>query len=251
MGVPSSQTIATWVKETLPSNWISLYEISVSSVRRHWTTISDTQLSELLEQNLPYIADHLRSEISECVIDGTPHPFEIDNEPVPYIRSLGDEYRPILLQLRRVNPTKFEEICAEVLKKLGADAKATQPTNDGGVDFQGTNLKIVPSEFGLPTACKAAVIGQAKRYQEGNSICETDLRAFVGAATLRRHELQIKGMIGPLTPVIFAFWTTSDFNRNAKQYARTLGIWYMDGRTLSNYVIDLDLMEYVNETARL
>jgi len=58
---------------------------------------------------------------------------------------------------------------------------------------------------------QTAVIGQAKRYKAGNTISETQLREFVGAATLERHKLLKDGIIGPLSPVVFAFWTTIGF----------------------------------------
>jgi hypothetical protein len=51
--------------------------------------------------------------------------------------------------------------------------------------------------------------------------------------------------LGPLTPVVFAFWTTSDFDPNAKRFARDVGLWYMDGLTLASYVSGLGLENYL------
>jgi restriction endonuclease Mrr len=132
-----------------------------------------------------------------------------------------------------------------VLEKLGAQSQVTKQTNDGGVDFIGVDLKLVPKKFNVPAACRAAVIGQAKRYKDGNAINEVRLRGFVGAALLRRHVLHQEGNIGPLTPVLCAFWTTSYFDFNAKKYARAAGLWYMDGRTLADYVHGLSLRGFV------
>jgi hypothetical protein len=50
----------------------------------------------------------------------------------------------------------------------------------------------------------------------------------------------------PLMPTLFAFWTTSDLDPNAKKYARSVGLWYMDGPTLSAYAQELGLEEYIN-----
>ena len=57
--------------------------------------------------------------------------------------------------------------------------------------------------------------------------------------------MQLGGQIGPLAPVPFAFWTTSDFDPNAKKFAHATGVWYMDGDTLANYVKYLSLGTHV------
>lgn len=62
------------------------------------------------------------------------------------------------------------------------------------------------------------------------------LREFVGASTLKRHLLRLEKRLSALTPVLLAFWTTSDFDPNARLYARNTGIWLMDGETISTYV---------------
>ncbi len=130
-----------------------------------------------------------------------------------------------------------------ILAALGATSQTTNKSKDGGIDFYGINLKVVPTALSVPAASKTAVIGQAKRYKEGNVISETQVREFVGAATLARHKLLKDNKIGPLSPVIFAFWTTSDFDQNAKLFARELGLWYKDGVTLARYVTELGLKE--------
>jgi hypothetical protein len=48
-----------------------------------------------------------------------------------------------------------------------------------------------------------------------------------------------------LTPVIFAYWTTSGFEQSAKAYARSIGLWHMDGQTLAAYVGSLGLVDAV------
>jgi restriction endonuclease Mrr len=193
------------------------------------------------EAHLEHVSNYLRTELAECAVDGVEPYFEIDNEQPPYIRGLSFPDSDIAEKIRKIDPREFEKVCAAVLERLGAQSYVTQATNDGGVDFVGTNLKIVPEGFNVPAACKAAVIGQAKRYKEGNAINEVRLREFVGASALRRHLLQRDGAIGPLTPVLCAFWTTSSFDPNAKTYARAIGLWYMDGRTLAKYVAGLGL----------
>lgn len=242
MGIPSSQVCAAWIKaELTETDWVPLNDICVRAVRLRIQTWTDSQVYEYVEQNLPHVAEHLRDEVAEWGVDGKVPTFEIDNEQSPYVRLCPSAARPLLTKLRMIDPYALEGVCADVLRKLGADAQATQQTNDGGIDFEAVGLKIVQGSLGMPNACKAAVVGQAKRYREANPIRECQLREFVGAATLRRHELQRNAVIGPLTPVLFAFWTTSDFDPNAKRFARASGLWYMDGDTLANYIDNLGL----------
>jgi restriction endonuclease Mrr len=246
LGIPSSQTVAAWVKAELNSvEWVSLFDICFQSVSRRWTGKSQEEILELIESSLPYIAEHLRDDSSNAILDGSAPRFQIDDEQSPYIKSLAVTTSEIYRKLQRIDPFKAEELCAEILKKFGASAYSTKKTGDGGVDFIGLNLNIVPEAFIVPVGCKAAIIGQTKRYKENNIINEKAIREFVGAALLQKHILQKDGKAGPLTPFIFAFWTTSEFEPNAKIYARNVGLWFMDGHTLATYVHNLGMREQV------
>ena len=243
MGIPSSQVCAAWVKQDLASaEWGRLSDACYRAIRARVPTWTDAAVHEYVETNLFYVAEHLRDEASEWRIDGKAPQFEIDQEQSPYIRASPSEARPLLRHLRNIDPFRFETLCALILNKLGADGKATQKTADGGVDFEAFGLQIVRGTLGVPSACNAAVIGQAKRYKE-NPVRETEVREFIGAALLRRHELQTQQKLTPLAPVLLAYWTTSDFDQNAKRFARAMGLWYMDGDTLSNYVYQLGLAD--------
>ena len=108
-----------------------------------------------------------------------------------------------------------------------------------------SNLNITPAGYETPAVCRVTVIGQTKRYKESNVINEKQLREFVGAGVWKRHKLRLDSGITPLAPTILAFWTTSNFEPNAKRYAREIGIWYMDGQTLASYITKLGLGDYV------
>jgi restriction endonuclease Mrr len=158
----------------------------------------------------------------------------------------------VLEKLTRIDPYEFEAVCAKILECLGAKSNTTQRTNDGGVDFVGVDLRIAPGVLALPQACRTAVIGQAKRYKPGRLIKETTFREFVGASALHKHKMVVDEQLWPLTPVIYAFWTTSDFEPTAREYGRRMGLWYMDGPTLAAYIQELNLTDTVlampNET---
>jgi len=241
MGVPSSQVCSVWVQEELTNvKWILLRDVLFAALKRKLINKSEEYLWDLVEGNLGPVAEHLRDSVADRVVDGGTPQFDIDNDPSPYIRLAENVPSALASKLRRIDPYDFEKVCADVLSALGATSKVTQRSNDGGIDFIGVNLKFV-STGSVPLASTIVVIGQAKRYKEGNAISETQLREFVGAATLRRHQMLKDGNIRPLSPMLLAFWTTSEFDRNARLFARELGLWYMDGITLAAYVSQLGL----------
>lgn len=249
MAVPSTQIIAVWVKDALTlDKWVPLSEISLHVLRINWGR-SELEISGLLEDKLSYIAEHLRDDLAECTVDGRVEEFEIDDENPPYIRRTFARNRDLLDKLRRIDPYVFEEVCARILTALGAQSFSTQRTNDGGIDFVATQLKVVSSQLPMPRSCHGIVIGQAKRFKEGAAISETRLREFIGAAVLERYALGLRSSLGPLTPTLFAFWTTSDLDRNARIFARSCGLWYMDGVTLSAYAEELGLRDYIMSLA--
>jgi len=245
MSAPSTQILSVWIKDGLNNlDYILLEQVAFKVLRERLPKYSENDIWEIIEEKLDYIADTLRTDAAECRADGVPLRFEIDDEQSPYIKAFPAD-NALLAKLRRINPLVVEDLCAQILAKLGATANATKPTGDGGVDFIASNLDIMPSGFGIPAGCRATVIGQTKRYKESNIINEKALREFVGSGVWKRHRLRLDSGISPLAPVILAFWTTSNFEPNAKRYAREMGIWYMDGHTLASYVAKLGLSDFV------
>jgi hypothetical protein len=246
MSIPSSQIISLWMQEELSADsWVPIRTLAIDTLRKRWGK-PELALEELIDDKLAFIGEHLRDDLAERLIDGKVADFEIDNEQPPYLRRLLPRQPSLLEKMRKINPFAFEMVCSRVLEALGGEAEVTQKTNDGGIDFTATKLKIIHSSLPLPHSCHAVVIGQAKRYKEGSAISETRLREFVGASILKRHRMAAEAMIPPLMPTLFAFWTTSDLDPNAKKYARSVGLWYMDGPTLSAYARELGLEEYIN-----
>ncbi len=245
MSVPSTQIIALWVQEELTdTGWCPLRSIAIAALRRRWTR-PEQVIEEFVDDHLDYVAEVLRNELADRVIDGKIADIEVDEETPPYIRRIFPRRPTTLDKLRRIDPFEFEHVCARILQMLGADATTTQRTADGGIDFTATKLKIVHGKLPMPASCHGVVIGQAKRYKEGSAISETKLREFVGASVLKRHRMSAESAIAPLMPTLYAFWTTSDLEPNAKKYARSVGLWYMDGVTLSAYTEELGLTAYI------
>jgi hypothetical protein len=245
MGVPSTQIIAVWIKDGLINpDFLLLEDVAFAVLRDRLPRYSEDDIWEIVEEKLCHIADCLRNDAAESRADGVPLRFEIDDEQSPYIKAFPAD-NALLAKLRRINPFVVEDLCAQILGKLGATAHVTEQTGDGGVDFIASNLDILPAGYGVPAVCRATVIGQTKRYKETNVITEKALREFVGSGVWKRHKLRLDSGISPLAPVILAFWTTSNFEPNAKKYAREMGIWYMDGHTLASYIAKLGLSDFV------
>lgn len=228
----------------MDKGWVLLRTVAINAVRNRWAKpVQDVE--DFIDERLQYIAEQLRNDLSERTLDGKIKDFEVDDEPSPYLRRLSPRHPTILEKLWKIDPFDFETVCSKILATLGADAGTTQRTNDGGVDFTATKLKMIHATLPMPISCHGIVIGQAKRYKEGAAISETRLREFVGAAILKRHRMVAEHGVGPLTPSLFAFWTTSDLEPNAKKFARSIGLWYMDGSTLSAYAEELGLVEFI------
>ena len=245
MGVPSTQIISVWIKDGVTElDFRPLEDVAFAILSAQLPRYSEDRIWEIIEEKLPHIAEVLRTDAAECKADGMPPRFEIDDEQSPYIKAFPAD-NALLAKLRRINPFVVEDVCAQILGKLGATSNATERTGDGGVDFIATDLDIMPAGYGIPAVCRATVIGQTKRYKETNIINEKALREFVGSGVWKRHKLRLDSGICPLAPVILAFWTTSNFEPNAKRYARDMGIWYMDGHTLASYISKLGLSDFV------
>lgn len=245
MGVPPTQIIADWVEDHLSgSDWTAIDECISATLAAKLPKMPDEARWDLVEQSSGYVVDILRDRINQAFFDGARVGFEIDEEQPPYIRSVGADHRTLLQKLKSIDPYVFEDVCAAILRKAGCEAERTQRSRDGGIDFVATGLDILPAAMNCPMGCRAAVIGQAKRY-DTSAIAEKALREFVGASLLRRHELRIEKKIWPLSPVLLAFWTTSKFDPSGRTFARDAGVWLMDGQTISEVIHKLDLEEWV------
>lgn len=130
----------------------------------------------------------------------------------------------ILVKLKTVHPSRFEEIVVKLLVKMGyggsiAEAgKATKYTNDEGIDGI-----IKEDKLGLDV-----IYIQAKRW-EGN-VPRPEIQKFVGALAGQRAK---KGV----------FITTSSFSKEAISYAAQMDtkIVLIDGENLAQYMIDYNL----------
>ena len=115
-----------------------------------------------------------------------------------------------LEQIKQMDPSKFERLCAQLLKKAGyEDVKVTSKAGDGGLDGFGF-LSVGLIRF--------SVAFQAKRFKDVK-IGPDPIQALYGA---RRQDHKEKAV----------FITTSSFTKKAQEAARQLSIDLIDGDKL-------------------
>lgn len=229
--------IALWVEETLKSSsYVSLYEgifLALSAKLPEW---SDEKRAEEVEKKLDdvrialdYIAELRREQ-------GFEPAFVVEGEPgAYYIKSQNELDREKLKSLLGISPKSFEEFCKRVLDALGGVAVTTGGVNDGGIDFVAEDLQLSGFESAALKKGRIALVGQAKRYKVDNLITLKDVREFIGAAALKADILKREksNRYGLFSPIILAFWTTSDFTKGANEYANQTGVWMLSGIALS------------------
>ncbi len=244
----SREIIAQWAIESLESEeWTLLPKLCEDSIKKQ-NKFSEREIDESIERELENVAELLRNKAVSAKENGEIAIYEIDDEAPPYIRKCGEIYPDILKKLQQMEWDKFEKLCTDILQILGwNESENIGGRQDDGVDFHSfgfPNHQIF--DLPMPPSCKVLVIGQAKRYKQSNTVSETEIRKFVGGALKKLNDFRKSGKVGVLTPVIFAFWTSSDFQEPAKEYAKTMGIWFMNGRTLVEYLNKLNLGQSVD-----
>ena len=229
MSDPQHRIIAQWIikkASNLEFEQISLVMFTV--LKLYLQNKSEEEIYDVIELNRKAVINELRNISADSLDDGVRPNFEIyEDGDSAYIRMTDAPEVKLLNKLIEKTPEAFEVFCSKLLTKLGAKATPTGNRNDGGVDFTGSSLPIGISCGIAPTCSKVFVIGQAKRYADGNFVVETELRKFVGGAIRKAYDL--KHQIHALTPILYAFWTTADFHPDAKEYARQMGMWYLNG----------------------
>jgi hypothetical protein len=245
MSLPKPQHIANLVVE-LGNNleFRKLENVVYDIFKIRFSSYSDAENWDYIEQYIKDIANELFIKVTDNKIDGVTLSFEINEDGGDfYIKFLDKPEIMLLRRLQANTPQNFEIFCKQILDKLGGNSIVSGSPYDGGIDFTSTDL-LLNNLPGLSTkGSKILVIGQAKRYIDGNHVKEKDLREFIGAAIKRMDELKKtrSDQFGILHPIILAFWTTSDFHLNAKNYAKDLGIWYLNGIALCQLAIYLQL----------
>lgn len=160
------------------------------------------------------------SEVDDEVKEKTP----LELLDIGYQQIRNNLISDILEQLKKVTPTRFEQIVVELVVKMGyggslKDAgQAIGKSGDGGIDGI-----IKEDRLGLDT-----IYIQAKRWEE--NISRPELQKFFGALQMRHAK---KGI----------FITTSNFSKEALDSIKFIDtkVVLMDGDTLAQYMIEFNV----------
>lgn len=248
----NSKVVAKWVEiraqnfELRPLssvvNTVLTGELSKNSKR----PVSPEEIAETVEELVPDVAGCLASIADDYVRQGVDPSFRVEIEDGDHFYCCKDSPdRDFRRKLADMTPDGFEHFCKGILNKLMGSATVTGGPNDQCVDFYAVGLPLAGGAGPFPIASRLLVFGQAKRWKIDTQISPTDLREFVGAAVLRVDELRRKhsDKCGLLTPICFAFWATCDFSVEAREFAERMGLWYLNGKALSQLAIRIGLGE--------
>lgn len=249
----SPDVVAQWVeKYSSNESYQPLQDVLFQSLRRQLENDSDEELAELAEALEDQVATALDRRANDYLEEGVVPSFDLSVESgARYYRIHSKPETALLVRLRNATPEAFEVFCKIILSRLKSDAVVEGGPHDGGVDFHAVGLPVSTLANPAPPASKAVVIGQAKRYKEKNDVGESEVRSFVGASIKKADEMrrQYGDRVGILTPVVLAFWTTSYFTTGARELARSMGIWYLNGQGLSQLACRIGLDENTVEEA--
>lgn len=239
----SSAIVTRWVLETFKSpDWKSLQEVVKDAIRLN-TPMGEDLVSENAENLVLFVAQELFNLLQSDEDHGRVSIFELDEESPPYIKcTVPASTYEVLRRLKDMTPTEFESVCANLLNALGAQSQQQGGSQDGGIDFIGYGLCLNPALDSMPSKSKLVVLGQAKRYASSNSVKLNEVRQFVGAAKKKHNDLIVSERISALSPVVYALWTTSVFDRPASEYGLGLGLWLIDSLQLASYVERFSLL---------
>jgi restriction endonuclease Mrr len=236
---PSPDTVALWLsRELSTTDYQPLEEAIAASVVSRGVEFSLEEASEFAERVQDDVVAALLRLANESKEEGFEPLFEIDtSDPKCYIRPRKTATTEYLDRLLKLSDKQFERFCARVLKQFGSPAECSGKPGDGGVDFIARHIEICsPASVGA----RVLVVGQAKKYHKNHHVKLNEIRNFVGGAVHRvaDHSDPSTFRTAVLAPVVFAFWTTSDFLPSAKRYARSIGLWYLNGVGIAQLAIN-------------
>ena len=241
----SGEVVALWLEQDCTNQEFLRVRVVVhETISQRIPKYSSEYVAELSESIEADVIYHLEVRANEYNRDGVSPSFEIEGEaPDVYFKVRQSPEKDLLTLLRAMTPVGFEVFCGAILKQLSGQIVVEGKPYDGGVDFYAFDLAPGGERGPAPYASRIWIIGQSKRYKQRNDITEKDLREFVGGALGKLDQLRERHpeRYGILTPVLFAYWTTSDFDRHAKRYARHMGLWYLNGVGLAQLAIRVGL----------
>lgn len=131
-------------------------------------------------------------------------------------QSLADD---LLNEVMKLSSTAFEKMVLDLMAKMGYGTYANAATTTSITGDEGIDGIIMEDKLGFDL-----IYVQTKQWDKNHSVGRPDVQAFVGAIAGKGG----KGL----------FVTTSQFTRQAIDYAKNQHVILMDGEKLSKYMIE-------------
>lgn len=241
MAEPKPSQTAFWLQNLATNADLRpLTSVIVETLGKKLAGKSVEELTDMAEDQFEAVAALLERERERQEDDGIEPTFQLSYETgTPYFRKIASDADKFLKALFTISDKEFVDFCVSLLKALGGDALNIDGPFDGGLDFVGRNLSFSNLNADAMKKAGVLVVGQAKHYQKDDLVTEPQLRDFVGGGLKRisDHTDSVTHRGTALAPVVFAFWTTSDFNSPAKSYAKSVGVWTLNGIALSQLAL--------------
>lgn len=197
--------------EVVDTRWLSQYE----SFRKFAGSDSDNLSTNLNVEDEKEKVDTPAQTIKFEETDETP-----DDVFESAFQKIHQDLQDVLMEeVMRISPTAFEQLVLDLMAKMGYGTfenagRTTAVSGDEGIDGI-----IMEDKLGFDL-----IYIQAKKWGKDHVVGRPEVQAFVGA-------IAGKGGQG-------LFVTTSNFSRQARDYAKKQHIILMDGEKLTNYMIE-------------
>lgn len=238
--------IAHWIADEIKDEeYVPLLTAIEDVIRIHISAWSNEQISETSEKIEDAVFEELGKISDQFIDEGIEPSFNLDGSPgTAFIKGENLQTVKSLTIIRGKDPTAFEQLCVDILSNLGGNTRRVGGSGDGGIDFIATEIPIFKLNSPALRASLPIVIGQAKRYKEDNIVSVNDVRNFIGGALIKADELKRENnRYGLFSPVIFAFWTTSNFTKDAVEFSQKSGIWYLSGLAVAQLALKFNLIK--------
>lgn len=159
-----------------------------------------------------------------------------------YVRLNNLQLSETLGIIQDLSPIDFVNLCVIILESIGAKAWNNDGPFDGGVDFIAENIPISTIQSVAFSSAHPFLLGQAKHYKKGNFVTLSEVREFLGAAELYASVIRSdRSRIGLFSPIIYAYWTSSEFNHHAIKFAHDVGLWVLNGVSIAQLILKVGL----------
>lgn len=204
-------------------------DIARSAMSKYCTELSEDEINEHLESCKENLDSYIRNSPDvnkkfKIILD----------DPLSLQIYRNDEYK-LLKIFKRLNGTKFEDMIAIILKRMGF--KEIKINRDGK-ENDSLGIDIEAEYFGPIFSCLLYI--QAKwKEDEKTQINLNDLKSYIGGISQAIHKQSVYKGKHYTTTLVYV--TSALFAKDAIEYANNMGVKCIDGLTLAKIIINYKL----------